>query len=595
MKFRPYINQIRTQLDKLNPDQKLRERLTGAVEPDREILFNLASADERGPSIKLMEAVIWFLYRGDMETVSTICARQGVTGIERAELATIAFDLAVESGNVDTQYLLASSFFFDESRISTGILNYIETLMEKNNLTETTSVMKKFRSKMIPEQRQQAGRRVFQKALSYSADTKQVNYAGAYEIYKIFDLDRNFVDPIILQHYDVEINRKNYVTAAELALSFNLDSHRLKEAAYRALEEAFAEFRGKYDLGLYAFNAKLSPGDPFCAVEKLVRTYGLVDEFHLLDPAGKHYYQKSQDLGFFFLKKICQSLPGGPEELWVAIFFSAKLISVFRLDNVSNLKLAQDVDDIIGKIAFHLDETLQDSRLANSYYHALISYFSFLSSHKQVIRRLGERLFNFLIADDRVKEAADLYSAFKFQDAEIKDALFNRILVLLKLNKMEVFREYLDTFKLVPLIKNNESLLSRIYAQLDENIRHLDFKQAQSLVEIFEIPIRGILQPLRSMLQTLMLNKRDDDALKLMREFDVRISHVIPILQEAYCSRAAGDWKQGKEFRGIYRLNAYDVGVFNWFFLEILRIDRLRQWYMGKEINPSNPPRGKKE
>ncbi len=221
MKFRPYINQLKIRLDKLNPDQRLKQRLTGTEEPDKATYLNLVSPDERGPSINLMESLIRLLYKGDLETVSTVCARQDITGIERVELATMAFDLALESGNVNAQYILASNFFFDESRISMGILNYVELLVHKKSLAEAASVMKKFRSKLAPEQKQQVGRRLFQKALAYSKEENTVDYAFAHEIYKIFDLDGNFVDPIIQQHYDFEMTRKNYVTAADLALSFS--------------------------------------------------------------------------------------------------------------------------------------------------------------------------------------------------------------------------------------------------------------------------------------------------------------------------------------------------------------------------------------
>lgn len=589
MPYRPYINQIRLALDKLGTNKELIAHIIGDNQPNLNEISKEISPGDKDAIFELLTGLLWFLYHGNLDPVYQICNRQDISGVERSELAEIAFDLCVFNANSESQYILASNFFFDERRMTIGILNYVDKCFNELNMKEAATVMQKFRSKLLREPLQQMGSRLFKESLAFESDQEQRDYSRAKEIFTIFGLDLPSIESMIVQQYEYQMNKQHYIASADLALSFNLGAFKIKDAAYKAFEEVLPQFRTKLESGLYRANERLSQDDPYTILSKIIKDYTLVSEPALLDPTGKHYCQKIQDSGFFLLKKLAKDISPDPHEFFTVLFTSANLIQDFNLDSISNISRAEEVDQIIGQIVQQLDKLLQEESLAPTYYRSLIKLFSFFSSYKLTISRIALRLFTFLINDNRITEAHELHKSFEFKDEDIKDLLSNRILNLLKIKKIEVFKQLLDTFNLVPFVKQNNEFLNRIYVQLDEYIQNMELAPVKIIIDTFNLPSRRIVDSSRMIIRDFLVAGKDNDAIKLMNAFDIRTNQIMPTLLEIYLLRVEKDWRKGYLFRTTFQLSILDIGIFKWLIFEILRIDRIQTWYMGKEIEPSKP------
>ena len=96
-----------------------------------------------------------------------------------------------------------------------------------------------------------------------------------------------------------------------------------------------------------------------------------------------------------------------------------------------------------------------------------------------------------------------------------------------------------------------------------------EYNEAMALHNLLNFPSKRIATPVRLAIRGFLRKEQTDEALKIMRLFHVKKSHLMSVLIESYAQELEKGVAQGAAFRQQFGLSVGDVGFMHWLFKEV--------------------------
>jgi len=132
-------------------------------------------------------------------------------------------------------------------------------------------------------------------------------------------------------------------------------------------------------------------------------------------------------------------------------------------------------------------------------------------------------------------------------------------------------------FDIIPKLNNNDDFLRKSYHIYRELIYSNELKEAHELTKIFKLSKQKRLEPIREKLLELLLNNKDDEALKIISLFSIENNKIRDILVNIYQKRTVKHSEPGYMFRNKFNVSIMDIGLITWFFTEVINMPFLRK------------------
>lgn len=583
-----FINKLRIKLSEATPDNELIERIL--PREDKDWKYESKIFDEKGDvrEYAFLEDIVYFLCCKNIDSVKKVASDNNVSNKDLIRIAEITFDFAIWKNIPDCAFYIIDNYLLDESRTTYGVLLYVKALLDKSDFQRASEVVKNYRRKVIPEQLSQWGLRLFEQAMTFEDSAKERDYTKAYQINKIFLLEPEVTNFYANIQYDYNMNNGHYLQAAEIAKVFQLDKTRMKRAAIKAFELEFKKFREKFDSGDYMEKSGFKPDDPYIRAVNILSEYDIMEERHSKDAFATIYYKEASDIAFFFLKKIMDLSESRNVNFFIKSFFCSNIVADYHLYDVINIERATASNQIIGEVVKKLGKFINSVEEAESNYKPVLKLFSIYTSHKATILDIAYKMFDIFVKNDKVEQSYKTYVDFKLEKSEIIKIVMNRCLVLLKRKKVEDFLDFIETFSIISDLKENNEFMEQVYINFDKYIFERYFDDAIAVSSVFKFPGKRIVSTASFFCRELLLKEDDDSAISVINKFDLSYSNLKKVYSDIYDIRVKSSWKRGYDFRLMFGISIADIGFFKWFMREIIRLERLSVWYLGKEIDAKN-------
>lgn len=586
--FRQHINRIKAQIDGKTINKETAEKVLATVERSDEFLACNPEPRSQELCTDILFQIIHYIYHQNIAISNKLCEHFNLTGVEKGLLAEIAFDIARWKNNIEVQYFLASNFLLDEERITDGILVYIISIVDSEDYNKASELMQRFRNRINRTKMNEWTLQQFTSAMTFKTEEKTRDYTKAYKILEIYRLDHTSTYSIALGQYEYNMNHKQYLTAAELGKKFQLGEGKTLLAAYQAFEEKIQFFRKKLTSGGYPERFHLQENDPFSQTIWVAKNYNLIRDPSSTAAITNPYVQKAHDIAYYFIKQLIRDNGWRNVSLFVRYLFTINLITEFYFYKTTKIEEAEEIQRIIVKILSGLDGIIKEPKDAEQYIHILLKIFQTFRQHKSTVQQFALRLFTLTLKDNKIEIAYKIFHDFQLQLGTVMELLENRCLILLEQNKSQLFLKIIDEFDLVSSLKNNRNFIEQLYEMYKKAISRMAFETANIIQSRFPFSRRNQIDPVRSHVRSLLLRNKDKEVLEVLRRTSIRIREIRSVLLEMYKYRTTQDCEEGPIFRRIYGLTPMDIGIITWFFSEILRWNRIKQWLLGREISPEH-------
>ncbi len=136
--------------------------------------------------------------------------------------------------------------------------------------------------------------------------------------------------------------------------------------------------------------------------------------------------------------------------------------------------------------------------------------------------------------------------------------------------------------------RSNKEMQSRLLEHYTKDIQQHNWDGVTTIQSIMQFSRKKIVQTISRLVLTAMMREKDDEALDLLRRFDITVRNIRPIIIQSYRARAVKNWQAGKQFRKIYHRTPLDIGVLTWLAHEVFQPDRWKFQMAARKVRDTS-------
>jgi len=568
----------------------LRAGVSGGSIPSREVLTTVLEKDRSGLSTAIekhdkldhgkvtdtIEEVVKLLYQTDVDAAERYGDYVGLTKEDMLELAKIAFDIAKYKNKIENMYALTRQFLLGEKRVNEAVNPKIFNFISEKKYNEAQSLKKKYQRIITREREEKYGMEFFERAMTFGTSQQDRDYETAYWIKKIFNVSDKDTAHLAEVQFEYCLKHDQYSKAVELAENFNLSQEKLYKAVTFAFREKFEKFIGKFDKKEYSGRVKLEDDDPYKQSIELLNKYNVFEkDKKSRDVQG--YVKNIKDVAYSFLKKLSYFDEYKDVDLQAKSFFCLSIIADFNLADKSDKVRSEECANISDTILNSMSDNIKGLKDAREYHEMVMKITEEAALQKVTTKKVGTKIFDIYLDNNQFKPMREIYDALKLELNDVFPSLRKKCFDFIEKNDMDSFKKLNGLFDIKDQLNSNEDFLARIYHLFRDLIYSDEFVSALELSRNFKISSKRKLEPLRQKISEFLHQKKDKDARKIIKAFNVKNNQISDILLTIYKKRVAKSVKEGVHFRNSFNISVNEIGFFTWFFTEVFKMPLFRK------------------
>ena len=512
---------------------------------------------------------ICLLYKIDIEKGRSISKKLDLSPDDFLDLAKIAFDISANEKKPQKQYQLITNFILDNKRTSTGILLYMGELISNSKFGEASELKNKYKDSIRKPDQEKIGTELFEQSLTFSPIDERRDYQPAKYISEIFELDKAYVQKHANTQFEYNINHGMPEEALKLGQLFKIPSSKLYNATFSIFNDRFEKFSQALDSGKYRGELKLEEDDPYRQAVQIVENHHLLVTSSSGNKEKEKIAHEIQKRAFLLIKRLNSYVEGVEIEPAIKTFFTGSIISDFKLMTMNDPAYREDCIKIAQSILDELEEEIDSIDRAVSSYSILFMLYQQIPAFRDSIRGIATRMFEIFLDNNRKTMIDQTFGDFELKPKDILPALKKKALEALEADKFETIKELDSSFSIVKKLRSDEDFLAKAFYMFEHRIHAGEYNEAMALHNLLNFPSKRIATPVRLAIRGFLRKEQNDEALRIMKLFHVKKSHLMSILIESYAQELEKGVAQGAAFRQQFGLSVGDVGFMHWLFKEV--------------------------
>ena len=574
-----YIERLAANLNSTNPDPEL---ITNILEKKRSELVEAVNNNEELDSIKMNEAVdeiISLLYQDDKENAERYEKYISLTESEMTEVAKVTFDIARYKNETDRMFSLIHHFQLGNKRIAEAVLPRMYESIKESKHEKAVSLMNKYKDKLPHDMLTQYGMRYFNKEMTFEKGEieRTFNYRCASIIKKIFELDDKITSELAGAQYEYNIINENFEQAVDIVKKYHLSDDKLKKAVAFEFKRVFYDFVEKLKNNGYARGAEPGDDDPYKRAVTLITENKLIQTPKTNNKALIKYIGDIKNSAYNFLEKLVHSEDYDEVDLVVKSSFCANIICDFRLTDSKDKDKVKECEYIISNVLSKIDQELKNVSDAFEFHEMLAKIYKQSPVFKVPARKVGVRIFEVYLDNNQLQPLHEIYCDLELTMKEVFLPLKKKSLEFIEKKEMDSFNRLANSFDIVPRLNGNDDFLIKLYQIYRDLIYADELQDALELTGKFRLSSQKKLEPLKAKISEMLLHNKDDEALSIIRAFNIKNNQIRNILVRTYLRRVDKEPELGSMFRSKFNVSVMDVGFMVWLFTEVINIPFLRK------------------
>jgi hypothetical protein len=576
--YQKHIDGLKERLKTLDQNIAPADRILQEKAPD--ILKNVSAQSALDAQLlrQLLEEIIRLQYAQDDQGVNALVDTSGMTNEEVNSLAEGTFEIAKAKENAECLFWLANEYLMDTDLHNEAVLSYAYKQIQVKDYGRAENVLQQHSKKLVRANIKKIGLIFFQKSMTFDKDTKQRNYDIPAKVAEIFNLESAVTTQAATAQFDYNFNHKKFILASEIARQFELPEGKIRKAGVEAFKVKFRKFISRLQEGDYRGKFKLTPDDPYNTSLAVIEKYNLLAG-DTKDKEALHFTREIKQFASNLLRRLGHPAEFPDVQMYARVTFVSLIIDDYDLTNSDNQPLRLECLNISRNLLTDIAQNITSLSDALQYHDSLAKLYEANEGLRAEIRRLASKMFDIYCENNRWNGMKDTAETFELADNQAYVALKKKCLDLLEEKDEKTFGkilEWFEKFRLLERFRQDDDFLHKIYFVYQSAIYSNDVDFAARLSDTFKFSRQRRLEPIRARLNEMLNTNRDDEALKVMDLFHVKPSQFMDLFITQYVRRTADNTAEGAIFRNQFGVAVGDVGIWRWFFTEIVPLSFLR-------------------
>jgi len=528
-----------------------------------------------------LEEVIRLIYENSFKKVKNLARLLNLRKPEILDLARIAFDIASTHNQYENMYEIMIHYHLDPKRFALGSAHYIKMLVEKGLIDQAYNFKKEYLRNADSDTFVSLGENIFKESMSFSSEEEQRDYSKAIELKKLFNLNDKTTQQFALSQYEYNINHGNYIEAATLGKMFHLPPGKIHSAAFQIFQQEFNKFEAELESGDYSRRTKSSEDDHYTIAVKVLKDFGVLDKEKGKDKESENCRREIRNKGIAVAKNLVFFYKYGDINNKTATLLGCKIIADFRLFEEENETRRTEYMAIAKQAVGFLKDSIRSMQDAHEYYDVVALIYKQAPTLQGQLREVGEIIFDMALDYSLVKLLQKTVEDFELNIKDRFPSLKKKCLDLLENKNWDDFKTLTDSFHLVEKLNTDEDFLSKLYTVYQELISSQNYDDAIKITRVFRFSLQKRMAPIRIILHSLLIKENDEEAIKILKTFNIRVPEFKKVFIDAYIRRVTKNSHFGSIFRKKFGLSIGQIGLGTWFFSEVLISPFLRRIFTG--------------
>ena len=425
----------------------------------------------------------------------------------------------------------------------------------------------------------QYGMRYFNKEMTFEKEQieRSFNYRCGSIIKNIFKLDDKMTSGLAEAQYEYSIINENFEQAVDIVKKYHLSDDKLKKAVAFEFKRVFYDFVEKLKNNGYVRGAELSDDDPYKRAVTLITENKLILTSKTKDKAVIKYIGDIKNSAYKFLERLVHSEDYDEIDLIVKASFCANIICDFRLTDSTDKDKVKECEYIISNVLSKIDQELKSVSDAFEFHEMLAKIYKQSPTFKAPARKVGIRIFEVYLDNNQLQPLQEIYGDLELTMKDVFLPLKKKSLEFIEKKDMDSFNRLANAFDIVSRLNGNDDFLVKLYQIYRDLIYADELQNALELTNKFRLSFQKKLEPLKAKISDMLLHNKDDEALSVIRAFNIKNNQIRNILVRTYLRRVDKEPQLGSMFRAKFNVSVMDVGFMVWFFTEVINIPFLRK------------------
>ncbi|MCK4966842.1 hypothetical protein KAS50_07415, partial [bacterium] len=534
-----YIERLTANLNSANPDSEL---IANILDRKRAELGEAVNNNEELDSIKMNEAVdeiISLLYQDDKENAQRYGECISLTESEMTEVAKVTFDIAKYKNETDRMFNLIHHFQLGNKRIAEAVLPKMYESIKESKHEKAVSLKNKYKDNLPHDMLVQYGMRYFNKEMTFEKEQieRSFNYRCGSIIKNIFKLDDKMTSGLAEAQYEYSIINENFEQAVDIVKKYHLSDDKLKKAVAFEFKRVFYDFVEKLKNNGYVRGAELSDDDPYKRAVTLITESKLIQTPKTKDKAVIKYIGDIKNSAYNFLERLVHSEDYDEIDLIVEASFCANIICDFRLTDSTDKDKVKECEYIISNVLSKIDQELKSVSDAFEFHEMLAKIYKQSPTFKVPARKVGIRIFEVYLDNNQLQPLQEIYGDLELTMKDVFLPLKKKSLEFIEKKDMDSFNRLANSFDIVPRLNGNDDFLMKLYQIYRDLIYANELQDAIELTNKFRLSFQKKLEPLKAKISDMLLHNKDDEALSIIRAFNIKNNQIRNILVRTYLRR----------------------------------------------------------
>ncbi len=264
-------------------------------------------------------------------------------------------------------------------------------------------------------------------------------------------------------------------------------------------------------------------------------------------------------------------------DLIVKASFCANIICDFRLTDSTDKDKVKECEYIISNVLSKIDQELKSVSDAFEFHEMLAKIYKQSPTFKAPARKVGIRIFEVYLDNNQLQPLQEIYGDLELTMKDVFLPLKKKSLEFIEKKDMDSFNRLANAFDIVSRLNGNDDFLVKLYQIYRDLIYADELQNALELTNKFRLSFQKKLEPLKAKISDMLLHNKDDEALSVIRAFNIKNNQIRNILVRTYLRRVDKEPQLGSMFRAKFNVSVMDVGFMVWFFTEVINIPFLRK------------------
>lgn len=522
---------------------------------------------------KISTAAIYALYQNEFDHLETIKLQYSISKEDMILLAEIAVDLAHVKNEPANAFNIIEYQELDSIRINKTFMSYMNSLLQDEEFEAACEVWNNYKELCTNEQRvNDMFKNTFKHIMAFKPDESERDYSKGLQFQELFKLPKEFTYPVVIEEFEHNKKKGNYLTAAILSQKFGLTQAVTNQAAFLAWKDEMEQFQNNLDRGNYREIEQLEKADPYAETKNISKQYHLFDYKNENNNLDKDLIRKIHEIVLPISEKLVDSKLLQSNKPNVKIFLANDLINDYQLFNskVAVGTAEKTAVNIVKLIDFIQDES-KDIQTAKDYKPILDNLLSKIPIDDKVIEKLSKKLFYLALDNGDLEYAKKIFDTYSLEIRVVGPKLAEYANSMADSDQFTLLMDFIEMFDLQKMLKDNDVFMRKIDNYYYATMKKKKYLNCFAIADMFQMNEKKRFQPITLLIDEHFKTRNLKEIHKLMKKYKMKKRNVKSSARAMYLRSLKTDREYAIRLRREFGLSIFDVGIITWFLYEFLK------------------------